>query len=128
IARNPMELVKIKGGTRRSTRPSVFSPEQFGMLLENIQEDYVRLVVIIAICMGLRFSEVLALRWMDVDWKALTVYVRRAIVLGRVDETKTEYSEAPAPLDPLLAEALLSWRRKSEFSQDGDWIFASPFS
>src|SRR5207302_518985 len=42
--------------------------------------------------------------------------------------TKTEYSEAPAPLDPLLAEALLSWRRKSEFSQDGDWIFASPFS
>jgi hypothetical protein len=53
-----MELVKIKGGTRRSVRPAVISPEQLGMLLENIQEDYVRLVVIISICLGLRFSEV----------------------------------------------------------------------
>jgi integrase len=90
------------------------------MLLENIQEDYVRLVVIISICLGLRFSEVLALKWLDIDWNALTVYVRRAIVLGRVDETKTEYSEAPAPLDPALAETLLSWRRRSDFNRDED--------
>jgi len=25
-------------------------------------------------------------------------------------------------------ESLLEWRRKSEFSKDEDWIFASPFS
>jgi integrase len=128
IARNPMELVKIRGGTRRSSRPNVLSPEQFGLLLENIQEDYVRLVVVTSICMGLRFSEVLALKWMDIDWKGLMIYVRRAIVLGRVDETKTEYSEAPAPLDPSLVEALLEWRRKAEFCKNEDWIFASPFS
>jgi integrase len=126
IARNLMELVKIKGGTRRSSRPNVLSPEQFEMLLDHIQEDYVRLVVVTSICLGLRFSEVLALKWMDIDWKALTIYVRRAIFLGRVDETKTEYSEAPAPLDPSLMEALLDWRRKSEFSENEDWIFASP--
>jgi integrase len=128
IARNPMELVKIKGGTRRSSRPNVLSPEQLELLLDHIQEDYVQLVVVISICLGLRFSEVIALKWMDIDWKALTIYVRRAIVLGRVDETKTEYSEAPAPLDPSLMEALLEWRCKAEFSKDEDWIFASPFS
>lgn len=128
IARNPMELVRIKGGTRRSSRPNVLSPEQLELLLEQIQEDYVRLIVVTSICLGLRFSEVLALKWMDIDWSALTIYVRRAIVLGRVDETKTEYSEAPAPLDPALMEALLEWRRKAEFAQSEDWIFASPYS
>jgi integrase len=128
IARNPMELVKIKGGTRRNSRPNVLSPEQLELLLDHIQEDHVRLIVVTAICLGLRFSEVLALKWMDIDWDALTIYVRRAIVLGRVDETKTEYSEAPAPLDPALMEALLDWRRKTEFSQNEDWIFASPYS
>jgi integrase len=127
ITRNPMELVRIKGGTRRSSRPNVLSPEQLELLLGHIQEDYVRLVVITSICLGLRFSEVLALKWVDIDWVALTIYVRRAIVLGRVDETKTEYSEAPAPLDPALMEALFDWRRKSKFSQLEDWIFASPF-
>jgi hypothetical protein len=76
----------------------------------------------------LAWQEVLALKWMDIDWKALMIYVRRAIVLGRVDETKTEYSEAPAPLDSSLLESLLEWRRKSEFSDDEDSIFASPFS
>ena len=71
IARNPMELVKIKGGTRRSSRPNVLSPEQLELLLDHIQEDYLRLVVVTSICLGLRFSEVLALKWMDIDWKAL---------------------------------------------------------
>lgn len=31
------------------------------------------------------------------------------------------------PLDPSLAEALLSWKPKSEFNREEDWIFASPF-
>jgi hypothetical protein len=34
------------------------------------------------------------------DWQNLSVYIRRAIVAGRVDDVKTEYSEAPLPLDP----------------------------
>jgi integrase len=60
----------------------ILSPEQLELLLDHIQEDYVRLVVVTSICLGLRFSEVLALKWMDIDWKALMIYARRAIVLG----------------------------------------------
>ena len=40
---------------------------------------------------------------------------------------KTEYSEAPLPLDPALAEVIFEWRRKTEFSTDSDFVFASPF-
>ena len=127
IARNPMELVRVKGGTRRISRPQVLSPQQFQLLMCSIEEEHVRLVIMISMCLGLRFSEVLALKWLDIDWEQQTIYVRRAIVLGRVDETKTEYSEAPAPLDERLANALLDWRSQSQFKKDEDWIFASPF-
>ena len=37
-----------------------------------------------------------------------------AIVSGRLDDAKTEYSEAPLPLDPALAEVTFEWRRKVE--------------
>ncbi len=48
-------------------------------------------------------------------------------MLGREGEVKTEYSDAPAPLDPVLAQVLREWREKTEFSKPNDWIFASPF-
>lgn len=128
LGRNPMELVTIRGGVRRKSRPAILSQQQFALLLENIREEYVRLVVIIDMCLGLRFSEVLALQWHDIDWEGSTIYVRRAIVQGRVGDVKTEYSEAPAPLDPMLAELLQVWRRKTAFSNPGDWVFATPFA
>jgi len=76
----------------------------------------------------LRFSEVLGLQWGDIDWEGATVYVRRAVVQEHEVEVKTENSDAPAPLDPLLAELLQTWRRKTEFANPEDWIFASPFA
>ena len=111
-----------------SPKRAILSQKQFGSLLENIREDYVQLVVIIGMCLGLRFSEVLALRWRDVDWKESEVHVRRAIVQGREGDVKTEYSEAPTPLDPVLAEVLKAWQHKTEFSKQENWVFASPFT
>jgi integrase len=49
-------------------------------------------------------------------------------VSGRLDDVKTEYSEAPLPLDPALAEVIFEWRRKAEFCSDSDFVFASPFT
>lgn len=63
----------------------------------------------------------------DFDWENLSIHIRRAIVAGRVDDVKTEYSEAPLPLDPALAEVIFEWRRRTEFSADSDFVFASPF-
>jgi integrase len=67
------------------------------------------------------------LKWSDFDWQNLSVYIRRAIVSGRVDDVKTDYSEAPLPLDPALAEVIFEWRRKTEFSADSDFVFASRY-
>jgi len=46
-------------------------------------------------------------------------------VVGRVDETKTEASAKPLPLDPDLAAALLDWRRQATYAGDSDFVFAA---
>jgi integrase len=63
-------------------------------------------MVILALCTGVRCSDLVALKWSDFDWQKLSVYIRRAIVAVRVDDVKTEYSEAPLPPDPALAEVI----------------------
>ena len=38
---------------------------------------------------------------------------------------KTEQSEAPATLSPMLAEVLQCWHQQTPYGQPSDWIFAS---
>src|SRR5262249_7588255 len=99
--------------------------EEFHSLLQNIEEPF-RTMVLLDMCLGLRCSELMALKWSDFDWEKLTVMVQRSIVNGRVDEVKTRYSRAPVPLDPSIGEIMLQWKRQSEFNSDSDWVFASP--
>jgi len=64
----------------------------------------------VAMCTGLRISEVLALRWECLDFKAGTMLVECAVVNGRIGRTKTETSHEDVPLDGDLAAILLDWR------------------
>jgi|SRR5882762_90641 len=77
-------------------------------------------------CLGLRVTELVGLQWADFDWAGLRVMVQRAVVAGRVDRVKTKYSRKRIPVDPALAEVLLNWKKVSQFTRDGDWVFASP--
>jgi len=56
-----------------------------------------------------------------------TILVQRGVVAGHVDVVKTKYSNVRVPLDPSLADALLSWKLRSTFNKINDWVFASPF-
>jgi integrase len=124
--RNPMSLVRIEGSSKRRRKPRILTPEEFSMLISAVDREPCHTMVILALCTGVRCSELVAMKWSDFDWQNLSVYIRRAIVSGRVDDVKTEYPEAPLPLDPALAEVIFEWRRKTEFSADSDFVFASP--
>lgn len=82
--------------------------------------------MLLDILTGLRVSELLALKWSDVDFENLQIHVTRSIADQHVGPCKTEASQKPVPLDPELAEALLMWRRKSPYPMIGDWVCASP--
>ena len=82
-------------------------------------------MVLVAVCVGLRVSEIMGLQWGDFDWGNQTVLVQRGVVHGHVGETKTEYSRRPMPLDPALAQALCGWRERSMYPMDSGWVFAN---
>jgi integrase len=111
--RNPMQLVEVKGISKRRKRPIVLTVEQFYQILELLPQPY-RTMVVVAQCTGLRAEEVLALEWQDIDFENLSMKVVRAVVHGRVKTVKTEYSEDELPLDPDFASVLLDWKMESE--------------
>jgi integrase len=123
--RNPMELVTIKGASKRLRKPRCLTVEEFRKLLEQLQDPF-RTMALVCVCFGLRISECLALKWSDVDWLNGRLHVQRSIVSQRVGDTKTEYSERAMPTDAEMLDVLKSWKQSTEFQADGDWIFAAP--
>jgi integrase len=124
--RNPMELVEIKGVSKRQKKPIIPTVEQFYQVLELLPEPY-RTMVIVAQCTGLRAEEVLALEWDDIDFENLNMKVVRAVVHGRVKTVKTEYSEDELPLDPGFAEILLTWKRRLGAERKAQNGISTPF-
>jgi integrase len=101
--------------------------EQFRALLKELHEPFAT-IALLCVCLGLRISEALALQWRDVDWLQARVSIRRGIVQQHVDECKTEGSAKTFLLADDLLTRLNAWRQASQFSEAGDWVFASPFS
>ena len=64
--RNPMELVTIKGATKRTKQPRSLTVEEFQKFVQHLEDPF-RTIALICVCFGLRISECLALRWSDVD-------------------------------------------------------------
>jgi integrase len=93
--RNPMSLVRIEGSSKRRRKPRILTPEAFAKLIAAVNREPCGTMVIVALCTGVRCSELVALKCSDFDWQNLSAYIRRAIVSGRVDDVKTEYSEVP---------------------------------
>ena len=71
-------------------------------------------------------SELLGLKWRDINFDTLEIHLVRAIVNGVVGDMKTEASRKPVPLDSALAGVLVEWRGRTPYNQDEDWVFASP--
>ncbi len=111
--RNPMQLVEIKGISKRQKKPVVLTVEQYCHLLELLPQPY-QMMVVVAQCTGLRAEEVLALEWQDIDFENLSMKVVRAVVHGRVKMVKTEYLEDELPLDPDFAAILLDWKTQCQ--------------
>ncbi len=125
ITRNPMSLVQNKGAMQKVRKARSLTVEQFHALLKELHEPFATLALL-SVCLGLRISEALALQWDDVDWLGERVNIRRGIVEQVVGDVKTEGSARSFHLTPELLERLKSWKQRSDFSDAGDWVFASP--
>jgi integrase len=120
--RNPIHLVRQSAKRRRT--PIVLMPAEIKALVDNLTIRE-RTLVLLAVSTGLRQSELFGLKWGDIDFSQGTMNVTRSIVYGVVGSCKTESSQKPVPVHPLVADSLLAWRKQSAYTKPDDWIFAS---
>lgn len=61
----------------------MLTPEQFQEFVSMLREPC-KTVVFVAMCTGMRVSEVLALRWEHIDFEAGAPLVQQGVVNGRI--------------------------------------------
>ena len=75
---------------------------------------------------GMRQGELLALRWLDIDWTAKRVRVRRNFVRGEYGTPKSKRSTRSVPLADRVGGALDRLYQSSAYQSDEDLVFAHP--
>lgn len=121
---NPLSRIRMKNTGHRKRDLVVLTTEQCRTLMSDKRlPTQVKAMVYLMLCLGLRISEVLGLRWEDVDLRAGTIHVRRSWVRGVALDTKSESSNQVLPLHPMVREVLERWRMV-EPSVNG-WLFGS---
>ncbi|MDQ3768938.1 MAG: site-specific integrase [Actinomycetota bacterium] len=77
---------------------------------------------------GLRQSELLGLRWRDVDWHAQRLRVRSAFVRGEHSgEGKSDLSTSRSvPMATVLAAELDRWSQRTAYAGAEDLVFGHP--
>jgi integrase len=125
LDRNPVQWVRQSA--KRKKIPAVLEIEEVKSLLGAL-EVRERTMVLLDVVTGLRASELFGLKWTDINFKKNEISVTRSIVLQVVGPCKTEASQKPVPLDPLLATTLRTWRLHTKYKAASDWVFASPYS
>ena len=109
IQRNPMELVSIRGATKRTRKPRSLSVEEFHALFGTLGDDLCwRTLLLVTISFGLRISETLGLKWKDIDWLGKRLSIERGVVKQVVGEVKSLHSArtmviADSLLEPQMA-------------------------
>jgi integrase len=123
IDRNPITLVRQSA--KRLRTPDVLDVNEIRQLLDEMQDPF-RTMVFLAASTGLRVSELIGLKWGDIDFNTYEIRLTRAVVDGIVGQLKTEASRKPVALDRDLAKVLSLWRTRTLFKTQDDWLFASP--
>lgn len=124
VSENPMRLVRVKDDKpQRIVIRYTLTPEQIAAVLAELIEPY-RTMACVAVCLGLRASEIAGLQWTDIEWQERALYVQRTFVLGDEDEVKTRRSKTRMPLCGQVAEILRDHQKRVDVCSP--WIFSNP--
>jgi integrase len=119
---NPITMVRQSG--KRMRLPDILEVHELVALFDQLSHRD-RAMALLDTVTGLRRSELIGLKWLDVNFDELELSVTRSVYRQRVGRCKTEISRKPVPLDPWVAEELLSWKLAAPYNQPKDWVFAS---
>jgi len=127
---NPCKLVDRPQAANDEKDIRFLDQPEIEALLEAVPDDdygrVQRAIYLAATMSGMRQGELLALRWIDVDWSAQKIRVRRNYVRGRFGTPKSKRGSRSVPLADRLGGELDKLYRASAFQQDDDLVFANP--
>ncbi|HAT7074249.1 TPA: tyrosine-type recombinase/integrase [Legionella pneumophila] len=130
IKENPLNSIIVDKLLNKETKKSDYKPDPFGVdeinSILNASEGQVRLLFQFAFFTGLRVSELIGLRWEDVDWQNQLIHVEETIVAKESKGPKTEAGVRDVLLLPPALEAL-EQQKQYTFSQKGR-VFYNPQS
>jgi len=117
---------------KRADSPEIHflnQPEIEALLRAVPDDDFGRVqraLYLAAFMTGMRQGELLALRWLDVDWTARRIRVRRNYVRGQYGTPKSRRGSRSVPLADRLAGELDRLHQRTHYGADDDLVFANP--
>ena len=107
---NPTERIKRLKQRRIDILP--FSFAETRRIISTVREDY-RLYMIVRFLTGMRTGEIHGLQWRYVDFERRQILVRKTIVRGNIEDTKTDGSLREIAMSEPVYEALLAQRQRT---------------
>lgn len=124
IIDNPCEAAVIPKAKQQMKRTDFYSVEQCKQLLEITDNTILHDMIQITFLYGLRRSEMIGLRWKDIDFINDTITIQHTVVVNgvveRKDRTKNSTSNRIYPLLPDIKQMLNE--RKSEQNNNRDLL------
>lgn len=121
IDKNPLD--RVRAPKHRFREPKPFSGEEVKRIL-SAMEGVGRNFYCFAFETGLRTSELIALRWTDINMNTNSMHISQACVRGLIKETKTSFGRRQVPLSIRALECLQEQKGLAE-SIDG-YVFYDP--
>lgn len=129
LPRDPVARVRApRGREYTSSDPNCLDAAELGKLVDALrthEPEWLAVVMTMGFT-GLRFGEVSALKWGDVDWSGTLIRIERSNWKGIITDTKT-HKDRSVPMVPELADVLREHRRRQIEAQHpglaAGWIF-----
>ena len=110
IKENPLNSIIVDKLLNKETKKSDYKPDPFSIDeindILNTSEGQVRLLFQFAFFTGLRISELIGLRWEDIDWKNKLINVEETVVAKESKGPKTDAGVRDVLILPPALEAL----------------------
>src|SRR5579862_4767982 len=120
------------GRSRAVTADEVLRPEEIQRLLVHATPGYYRALLWVAAATGARHSEILALRWADIDFLDGAIRIQRTLswarrpgepMRARFLPPKTKAGRRSIPASAELLRQLKAWRVQSAHCREQDLVF-----
>lgn len=121
IDKNPLQ--RVKNLPNKTREPEPFTQDEIVIILNELTGQAKNLIQF-AFYSGLRTSELIALRWQNIDFENNRIFVCSAYVRGQLKDTKTKSGKREVTLQPQAKDALLN--QQTFTGKQNETVFHDP--